>query len=406
MTQNGSDSADSAASSVRPASWVTGDVKRIVLTQTVFGFAWSLYLLTPKFLATQLHAGPDVIGQVSAMGGLAGLLTVPFAARGLDRTDRRKFFRVGCGLIVLVSLGFSQVHAVTPLLYLLQGCVSASFVLAFNASAAMLADYAPASRLGQAIGWVGGANVAMNAVATLIAEPLADHFGWNAVFALGVIFGSLGVGLSFGLKNAPARARISGNPPTARRAGRAALLAPLLVSSALMGAVFIAMFGFIQPYALSLGARDVSKFFLGFTLAAVGCRVWLGGVGDRLGRRAVSAWLLGAYGLSAVLVRELHVDWLPVYGFAFGSAHGLLYPTLNALMLEVLPVSRRGLGMVMYNGAFNVGLSVGSLGWGMLAARRGYPAVYSVAAALSVGAALLIAKPLHIDGSPESRRLR
>jgi MFS family permease len=388
------DGSDSVAASARPANWVTADVKRIVLTQTVFGFAWSLYLLMPKFLATELHAGPDVIGQVAAMGGMTGLLTVPFAARGLDRIDRRKFFRAGCVLIVLVSIGYTQVHAVTPLLYLLQGCVSASFVLAFNASAALLSDYAPAARLGQAIGWVGGANVAMNAVATLIAEPLAAHYGWNAVFALGVVFGSLGIALSFGLRNAPVRARASSNPPALGRAGRAALIVPVLVSSALMGAVFIAMFGFIQPYALSLGAREVSTFFLGFTLAAVGCRVLLGGVGDRLGRRAVSAWLLGGYALSALLVRELHVDLLPIYGFAFGSAHGLLYPTLNALMLELMPSSRRGLGMVMYNGAFNFGLSLGSLGWGMLATRRGYPVVYSVAAVVAVGAALLIAKPL------------
>jgi hypothetical protein len=56
-----------APSNPEPSSWVTRDVKRILATQVVFGFAWSLYLLNPKFFATQLNAPPDVIGKISAM---------------------------------------------------------------------------------------------------------------------------------------------------------------------------------------------------------------------------------------------------------------------------------------------------------------------------------------------------
>jgi predicted MFS family arabinose efflux permease len=85
---------------------------------------------------------------------------------------------------------------------------------------------------------------------------------------------------------------------------------------------------------------------------------------------------------------------LVLYGLAFGAAHGLLYPTLNALLLELLPSKRRGLGMVLYNGAFNLGTSVGSLGWGLLAKRHGYPVIYEVAAVVSlVAASALVIKP-------------
>jgi MFS family permease len=379
-----------------PQSWVTRDVVRILVTQVVFGFGWSLYLLTPKFLATELSAPPDVIGQISAMGGVAGLMTVPFAAFGLDRMERRRFFRAGSALIILTSIGFTQVHAITPLLYVLQGCISAAFVLAFNATAALLSDYAPPERLGQAIGWLGGANVAMNAVATMIAEPVATHYGWNAVFGIGVIAGLVAFALSFGLRSAPAR-----NPAVSSQLQSAVVPArnplgvvPLLASAVLMGAVFIAMFGFVQPYAVSLGAHEVRYFFLGFTLAAVGCRLGLGGLGDRVGRRNVSIWMLVGYAAAAVFMRELDVELLAVYGLVFGAAHGLLYPTLNALVLELLPVRRRGLGMVMYNGAFNLGTSVGSLGWGILAKHHGYPFVYATAAFHSlVAAGLLLLKP-------------
>jgi MFS family permease len=383
-------------------SWVTRDVKRIFVTQVVFGFGWSLYLLIPKFLATQLKAPPDLIGQISAMGGAAGLLTAPFAAFGLDRYERKFFFRAGASLIIVASVGMTLVHEVTPLIYVLQGCVSAAFVLAFNATAALLSDYAPPERLGQAIGWLGGANVAMNAVATMIAEPLATSFGWPAVFALGVIAGCAAFVLSFGLRSAPRVAAVVApveqGVATAKRGGRANRgVVLLLVSATVMGAVFIALFGFVQPYAVSLGAHELRYFFLGFTLAAVCGRVLLGGLGDRLGRRVVSIWMLGGYAAAAAFMRELDIDLLMFYGVAFGAAHGLLYPTLNALLLELLPAGRRGLGMVLYNGAFNLGTSMGSLGWGLLAKHEGYPAVYATAAlsALLAGA-LLFVKPREI----------
>jgi hypothetical protein len=86
---------EAAAQPDSKLGWVSAQVVRILLVQIVFGFGWSLYLLVPKFLATELHAGPEIIGSFSAASGIAGLLTVPFAAGGLDRFGRLVFFRLG-----------------------------------------------------------------------------------------------------------------------------------------------------------------------------------------------------------------------------------------------------------------------------------------------------------------------
>jgi MFS family permease len=351
----------------------------ILFAQTVFGFGWSLYLLIPKFLATELHAGPETIGRVAAMGGIAGLMTVPFAARGLDRLGRRLFFQIGTALIVLLSFGFMYVHEVGPLVFVLQGCLSASFVLAYNSAATLLTDYAPPEATGQAIGWLGGANISMNAIATAVAEPLAERFGWKIVFQLGVVAGLCAFALSFVLRAPQAR---SLQPTAAEPVVVQPLIGPL-VTGVLTGMVFIAGFSFVQPYAVSLGAREVRGFFLGFTLAAVACRVFFGGLGDRLGRRRVATWMLVGYGLTTLIMRDLRPELLFVHGFLFGSAHGLLYPTMNALMLDLLPSTRKGLGMVLFNGSFNVGSSAGGFLWGALAARAGYANVYVAAALLA-----------------------
>jgi MFS family permease len=390
---------ETSRSTAQPASaaphWVTRDVVLILIAQMVFGFGWSLYLLTPKFLATALHAGPEAIGRVAAAGGCAGLLVVPFAVRGLDRLGRKLFFRAGAALVVLLSLGFMQVTEVSAAVYVLQGCVSAAHVLSFNAAAALLADFAPRARLGQAIGWLGGANVLMNAVATMVAEPLAIRHGWHVVFALGVVAGGLAFALSFSLRAAPALASpvssgvAPGQEAPARAEGRSAL-APILVATVLVGAVFAAMFTFVQPYAVSLGAREVRDFFLGFSIAAVAVRLLLGGLGDRFGHRAVSIWMAIGYALAVLFTMQLDPERLVLYGLCFGAAHGLLYPTMNALVLDVVSADRRGFGMIMYSAAFNVGGAVGSMGFGLLARHHGYGSVYASASCLALLAAFVL----------------
>jgi MFS family permease len=363
----------------------------IFVAQVVFGLGWSLYLLMPKFLATSLHAGPDVIGRASAAGGIAALLTVPFAATGLDRLGRKLFYRIGAALIVALSLGYMQVRELSFGVYVLQGCISAAFVLAFNATAALLADWTPPEKLGQAIGWLGGANVLMNAVSTSIAEPLAARYGWHAVFELGVGAGCAAFAISFALREAPPRLHGGSCASNAPVPGSNGALMSILVSAALVGGVFSAMFSFVQPYALSRGAHEVSGFFQGFTASAVACRLLLGSLGDRHGRRAVSASMMVGYALCALFTAQLDPERLVLYGLAFGAAHGVLYPTMSALVLEVIPPSRRGFGMVLFNGAFNVGTACGGFAWGTLAKQQGYPAIYAAAAAAAVLAASVLA---------------
>ena len=283
-----------------------------------------------------------------------------------------------------------------PLVFVLQGCVAAAFVLAFNATAALLADIAPPRHLGQAIGWLGGANVAMNAVATLVAEPLATRYGWHVVFELGVAAGLAALLFSFTLSETRSPARVKHEPVEAAGAPSklAETLAPLLIAGVLIGATFAAMFSFIQPYAIHLGAGEVRDFFVGFTASAVAGRVLFGGLGDRLGRRKVSAWAAVGYAASALLTLDLDPHRLLFYGLVFGAAHGIVYPTMTALVIEVLPASRRGLGMVLFNGSFNTGTMLGSLALGYLAKNRGYPTMYATATgAALIAAAVLMRKP-------------
>jgi MFS family permease len=168
-------------------------------------------------------------------------------------------------------------------------------------------------------------------------------------------------------------------------------MARLFLVSALIGATFTAMFTFQQPYALSLGARKVSSFFIGFTVAALVMRLGFGGLSDKLGRRRVLLASVCLYVAVPLAMARLRVGMLWAYGAGLGTAHGVLYPTLNALVAERSAPRVRGRILAVLNGSFNAGGALGATAWGLIAERLGYSAVFlfaSAVSALSFGALL------------------
>jgi DHA1 family tetracycline resistance protein-like MFS transporter len=172
-------------------------------------------------------------------------------------------------------------------------------------------------------------------------------------------------------------------------------VAPLLLTAALLGMAFMAMFAFHQPYALSLGAERVGSFFVGFTVAALAMRLGLGGLGDRFGHRPVAMFAILLYAMVPFSMSGLSTEVLWMYGAGLGVAHGIVYPTLTALATERAPPETRGRIIGAYSGSFQSGTTLGSLAWGHVAAGAGYPRVFhgATVAALVGLATLFLLRP-------------
>jgi len=361
----------------------------VLIAQTAFGLGWSVYLILPKFFATELGADAASIGRVSAMSGFASVTTIPVVIALIDRVGRRPLLQMGCLLLVALAFGFTRVDRLGVFVYVLQAAVGSAFVLAFNASATMITDLAPPERLGQAIGILGAANMATNAISTIAAEQLAHSVGWRAAFQLSAVMGTLGLLVSLWIREKPREAPRSQLAERDEKKPLGPLLRVLLVGG-LAGAPFSAMFTFQQPYALELGATQLSVFFAGFTFSSVAVRVFFGSVGDRHGRRPVAFAAMVGYALISLCTAGLQIGWLWAYGVGFGLAHGVFYPTLNALAVELAAERARGRVITLFNGAFNAGYGVSTLLWGFVAGSRGYPTLFMLAAGLSLGSAVLL----------------
>ncbi len=375
-----------------PSLW-TRPFLMVVVTQMTFGYSVSTFLLMPKYLSTVLGASASQIGRVGALPSFAAVVAAPFVGGWLDSVGRKPLIALGCTLGASCAATWLCVDHLGPLVYLLQLVNGLAFMITFNASGTLVTDQAPPERLGQAIGLFGAANMSMSAIAPAVAESLAARASWRAAFALAAVAALCALLMSRRILEAP-RTR----DPDAPRIPRSSLAPSWQVARRLLphsfamiscGAAFGAVFTYYQPFVLAHGAKQVSGFFIGFTVAAMTTRLGLGSLPDRLGRRRVALGSFIFYACIVLAMTQITPARLLALGFLFGCAHGFFYPALNALCVEQTLPAQRGRVMTLVNGSFQLGNMSSVLAFGWVAERYGYPTVFVLASAvtwLGVGA--------------------
>ena len=359
----------------------------LVATQACFGFAWSTFLLVPKLLAGELHADPTEVGIAATVTGLAGMLVVPIAGRSIDAIGPRRFVTWGSVGLLAAAAGYTLVDRVGPTVWLLQALHGAGFVFAFNGASVIAVRLVVPERLTEGMGFLGAANMVMNAIAPGTGEVLAQSIGWEPVFGAAAVAAVAAILASHTLPADPPA------PPIVPWRGALrgiAPLVPLYGGMLLLGFGLTSMFVFHAPWALDAGVEDVRPFFLGYTATALLVRIAGGRFFDRIGPKRVARVAFVGYGLAPILAPLLGPTHLATLGALLGVFHGALFPALFAMAALRAPVDGRGLALAFLHGAFQGGATVAGVTLGALAESFGYPAAFVTAGLLCVLGAFLV----------------
>jgi predicted MFS family arabinose efflux permease len=118
-------------------------------------------------------------------------------------------------------------------------------------------------------------------------------------------------------------------------------------------------------------------------------RWWAGQYGDRRGPAALLVPAVLAAGIGVLALVAIASPAAAVAGMLlFGAGFGVAQNATLSLMFERVPPSGYGTVSAMWNMAYDAGLGVGAAGFGVVAARTGYPLAFALTAALVLAALL------------------
>lgn len=354
-----------------------------LVTLSTFSSFYFLLATLPVYIV-QIGGTEAEVGLVMGVFSASAVLLRLLVGKAADDHGKRPFILAGTVLVTLSSGLYALVKAIPLLLGLrvLHGVGWASFGTATNA---LVADLAPRSRRGEAMGYYGMfSNLAM-AIGPALGVMLMRGYSFTVLFLASAGLALVAVLLSLGIRE-PASPNPH-KPSTGTNRGiieRTALFPSLIL--ALTAMTYGSIVAFLPIYAAKQGIDNPGLFFTVYAITLLVARGFTGQLSDRYGRAAVIApglvlaaaglWVLASAGsLPAFLAVAL------LYGLAFAA----IQPTLMALVVDRSAPGRRGAAMGTFSTAMDLGIGGGSFVWGFVAQAAGYETMYTI----SGGVALL-----------------
>ncbi len=373
----------------------------MVVVQGVMSLAFSISGPFLPLFIIQLGVRPlsrvDVwAGLIASVNFLLAALVSPVWGNIADRVGRQAMVLRSslavCAFTALMGLSRNvyQLFAFRALMGAFSG---------FSAAAiALVGTQVPEDRLGFSLGWMASGQLIGGLVGPLLGGVLADRlhdyryvFFWtSAMAALGAILCASFVRENF-QKPADATRRAAPLWHQLAELGRHPSLLPMFVVVLLAQ---FAAFG-VQP-VISLFVRELMHdprwlaTAAGAAFAATGiadllASPWLGKRSDVLGyRRVLLISLLGAAIFTIPQAFTHSIGEFLALRFGVGMFLGGILPTANALIGRLFAAQQRGQVFGITSSAMFLGMFLGPLSGGLIAARFGFPAVF-----LTIGACLL-----------------
>jgi MFS family permease len=357
----------------RPMAWL------LVVSLGALG---SFYLLMPVVPAYAAGNGAGGVGAGLSTGVLMlGTVLTELAAPALiSRYGYRTV--VALALLLLgapaVLLVASSWPPVVLGVCLLRG---AGLGIVFVAGSALVAEMAPDTRRGEALGLYGATVGVPSIVCLPLGVWLSGHVGFAPVFVTGAALALLSLAAVRGL---PARSAQAEPAPTGilrRYLGVGGFAGPMVVFAAV--ALVAGVLLTFLPLSLSATSPGLAAVALLVQSCTTPLARWVAGrYGDRYGGSlllpAVVAVVLGTAGLAWVHSPLAVIAGVALFGAGFGVAQNV------TLALMFARVARSGFARVstLWNLAYDAGMGIGAVSFGLLVTPIGYSAGFALTAAV------------------------
>jgi MFS family permease len=322
-------------------------------------------------------------GSTSSAGLALALLTFssviirPVTGWALDNFGRKKIFLAGLLFFLLPTLFFYWLVPVSFLLGLrfLQGF---GWGICSTSNGTVASDLIPQERIGEGMGYFSLTSSISLASAPALGLWLIGQYSFQTLFLVCIGLTLLSIILATTIKYKPEEKR---NAKLKFSFIEINALRPALVIL-FITMTYSALLSFLALFTLQQGLETAWIFFLVLALTSLVTRPLSGRIVDIKGAKGYD--FIVAAGISAlviampVLAQTTSALHLVVGGLFYGIGFGFTQPTMLALTIQSVPIERRGAANATYWSAFDVGVVLGSVIWGVVANIFNYTTMFNL----------------------------
>ncbi|MEM7008885.1 MAG: MFS transporter, partial [Thermodesulfobacteriota bacterium] len=160
----------------------------------------------------------------------------------------------------------------------------------------------------------------------------------------------------------------------------------LLAASALFvaGMGFVTVISFVPVFAGRINVEQYEIFFIAYTFSVIAIRVFGGWIPDTYGKRRSAIPAFFVYAASIILL-GIADEWIEllISGVLFGLGHGLFYPAIYALVIDLSSEAERGKAISICSVSFTFGGMIGVLIYGFVAEYWGFEEMFIILGIMS-----------------------
>ena len=329
----------------------------------------------PVYIVDVLGAHSHDVGYVLAAYTISALVIRPFTGIAIDLYGR-KWFYLGSFLVFAVLLAIYPLMATFAALLVLRFLHGFAWGVNTTAGSTAVVDIIPPHKRGQGIGYFGMSFTLAMALGPVIALSILKASGFKAMFASAALFATAGLILALFVRYPVLQpAKVKPGIGWDRFIEKSSL--KMSLPHLLFGMTYGGVVSFITLYDKDFDLNLTGPFFLIIAAGIFISRMFAGQIFDKRGpfHLVVSGFGISIAGFLLLSLVHNHNSFL-FSAFLIGIGAGILMPTMQAMVNNVVGMDRRGAANATITTAFDLGIGTGALLLGFLADYLGFAGMY------------------------------
>lgn len=376
--------------SQEPEALLTADFVLVCSSSLLFFLSMFVLLpALPPYIVQELGGTEAHVGLI--MGAFAGasILSRPSSGRLVEVRSRKSGLVLGA-LIYGIAPLFYTFATTVPVMLALRFCHGAGIAFFTTASSVLVADLAPPSRRGEAMGYFGMMmNFAM-AIGPYLGGSVVAEAGFSSLFFVSSGLGFMSLLLLPFLREPLRPAQDASSSVGAPLFSKEAVLPGCV--AACMSMTLGSLIAFLPLFVLERALGNPGLYFIVFSAVVIVTRPIAGKWSDRYGRSVVIVPGMLFLALAMIVLSQAHtISWLVCAAVIQGIGFGGVQPALLALGADRATDQTRGPVLATLMMALDLGHTISGIGLGLVLHHTSFSVMYLCVSGLALlGSAIFL----------------